>query len=161
MGSGAGKTRRVRAQSTISAATHVHVNQEAWRKFANDSAVAGVPVYEYYEALGSRLEGMPERRGERPYDKVREELLAEIIGDAVAVGAIKLPADTELRFELNIGRDDPGYSSNDHVIATLVEDNRITPISEGWFPLTNYLNPSAKMKSLATMLRRLNAYVMP
>src|ERR1035437_2941399 len=87
MGSGKGKTRRLRTArpqavtETVAEKDKIMFQQEKWDEFIKDGGIWDEKFYDYY------LEQPPEQFNDKDY----EQLMAELFADAVAVGALPLP----------------------------------------------------------------------
>src|ERR1035437_5318841 len=85
MGSGKGKTRRAQAIKfdDLDAVAEATSDRNKWSKFVEAGHLKGVKIYQYYLGDASR----------KAYsDVAREKLTRELFIDAVAVGALTLPA---------------------------------------------------------------------
>jgi hypothetical protein len=89
MGSGKGKTRRIKSAIVVSQRAtggnkQVVFDESQWGKFIKSAGTEWENIYEYY--LGHRMEGA--------YDV--EKVITELLKDAVEAGAVMLPPSCEV-----------------------------------------------------------------
>ena len=85
MGSGKGRSRRSRsdkARGTQAPVLQGSLDWQKWSDFVNSSGLKNVSLYKYY--IG--------KESEQCSDAEHEEMLSELITDAVTVGAVQLPS---------------------------------------------------------------------